>query len=156
MSPTIAPPEANTKFSLFLRKYHYFYEVFIIFMKTSYMHISQQEEMALQAIWKTGEGNIKMILENFPKPKPPYTTLASSIKNLERKRLVKSRPLGNMRMISAVITEEEYYEQFISKIVKRKFANSYKALVNFFVEKNKLSSKELKEIIELVDKSKEK
>ena len=47
--------------------------------------ITPQEEQALMSVWKTGEGNVKMFLENMEGPKPPYTTLASTIKNLEKK-----------------------------------------------------------------------
>ena len=42
--------------------------------------LTQQEEEAMLAVWKTGEGNVKMFLENMDDPKPPYTTLASTIK----------------------------------------------------------------------------
>ena len=41
--------------------------------------LTQQEEEAMLAVWKTGEGNVKMFLENMDDPKPPYTTLASTI-----------------------------------------------------------------------------
>jgi predicted transcriptional regulator len=37
--------------------------------------------------------------------------------------------------------------------VKDYFDNSYKELVNFFVEEKKLSAKELKEIIALIERS---
>ena len=46
--------------------------------------LTLQEEQALQAVFKTGEGNIKTILENMEN-ESPYTTVASTIKNLEKK-----------------------------------------------------------------------
>jgi len=49
--------------------------------------LTPQEEEAMQAIWKTGEGNVKLFLENMEKPGTPYTTLASTVKNLEKKRV---------------------------------------------------------------------
>jgi len=36
-------------------------------------------------------------------------------------------------------------------VVKDYFENSYKELVNFFVEQKKLSAKELKEIINMIE-----
>jgi predicted transcriptional regulator len=37
--------------------------------------LSPQEEQAMQAIWKTGEGNVKSYLENMEEPRPPlYNT----------------------------------------------------------------------------------
>lgn len=115
-----------------------------------------QEEQAMQAIWKTGEGNIKLFLENMDSPQPPYTTLASTVKNLEKKGLLQSRLVGNMYMYKPAITEEEYKKQFMSGVVKDYFDNSYKELVNFFVEQKKLSSNELKDIIEMIEKGSKK
>ena len=113
--------------------------------------ITPQEEQAMMAVWKTGEGNVKMFLENMEGPRPPYTTLASTIKNLEKKALLKSRMVGNTYLYKAAITEEEYKKVFMNGVVKNYFANSYKELVNFFVEQKKLSPKELKEIIDLIE-----
>jgi len=114
--------------------------------------LSRQEEQAMQAAWKTGEGNIKLFLENLPTGTMPYTTLASTIKNLEKKGFLSSRLVGNAYLYKPVISEEEYKKRFMNGFVKEYFADSYKELVNFFVEEKKLSAKELKEIIDLIEK----
>ena len=49
---------------------------------------------------------------------------------------------------------EEYKKKFMGSVVKEYFDNSYKELVTFFVEQKKLSAKELKEILELIEKGK--
>lgn len=113
--------------------------------------LTMQEEQAMQAIWKTGEGNVKLFLDNMDQPKPPYTTLASTIKNLEKKGLLESRLVGNMYVYKPALTEEDYKKNFMSGVVKSYFDNSYKELVNFFVEQKKLSPKELKEIIDMIE-----
>lgn len=115
--------------------------------------LTQQEEQALQAVYATGEGNVKMFLENLEEP-VPYTTLASTIKNLEKKGYLKSRIVGNTYLYQPTLSQEEYKKQFMNGVVKEYFDNSYKSLVNFFVEQKKLSPKELKEIIELIEKQK--
>jgi predicted transcriptional regulator len=113
--------------------------------------LSQQEEEAMLAVWKVGEGNVKMFLENMPNPKPPYTTLASTIKNLERKKYITSRLIGNVYVYQPATSEADYKKKFMNTVVKDYFDNSYKELVSFFVEQKKLSAKELKEIIELIE-----
>ena len=107
----------------------------------------------MQAVWKTGEGNIKLFLENMPSPGAPYTTLASTIKNLEKKGYLTSRMVGNAYLYKPAVSEDEYKKKFMSGFVRDYFANSYKELVNFFVEEKKLSAGELKEIIDLIEKS---
>jgi len=115
--------------------------------------LSHQEEEAMQAVWKVGEGNVKLFLENMPSPGTPYTTLASTIKNLEKKGFLSSRRIGNAYLYKPQISEDEYKKKFMSGFVKEYFDDSYKALVNFFVEEKKLSAKELKEIIDLIERS---
>jgi BlaI family penicillinase repressor len=117
--------------------------------------LTPQEEQAMQAIWKTGEGNIKTFLENIEEgPLPPYTTLASTIKNLEKKGYLQSRLIGNMYLYKPAIAEGEYKKSFLTNMVKRHFSNSYKDLVTFFAEQKKISPRELKDIIDLIEKKK--
>ncbi len=116
--------------------------------------LTPQEEQAMQAIWKTGEGIVKVFLENMEKPLPPYTTLASTIKNLEKKGYLSSRLIGNSYLYKPVISEEAYKNKFMNNMVKNYFANSYKELVSFFVQQKKLSAKELKEVIDMIEKQK--
>lgn len=113
--------------------------------------LTQQEEEAMKVIFKTGEGNVKLFLENMDEPKPPYTTLASTIKNLEKKGFLQSRLVGNAYLYKSVMTEQEYKKNYLSGVVKDYFSNSYKDLVNFFVEQKKLSPKELKDIIDMIE-----
>jgi BlaI family transcriptional regulator, penicillinase repressor len=116
--------------------------------------LSPQEEEAMKAIWKTGEGHIKTFLDRMDPPRPPYTTLASTVKNLEKKKFVTGRLIGKVFLYTAAVTEEEYKNRFMTGFVKDYFADSYKEMVNFFVERNKLSPAELKEIIQLIEKGK--
>ncbi|MDF2193108.1 BlaI/MecI/CopY family transcriptional regulator [Paraflavitalea sp. CAU 1676] len=113
--------------------------------------LTPQEEDAMMAVWKAGEGNVKVFLELMDEPRPPYTTLASTIKNLERKGMLRSKLVGNAYLYTPAMTEEEYKKTFMNGVVKNYFDNSYKELVNFFVEQKKLSPEELQEIIDMIE-----
>jgi predicted transcriptional regulator len=110
-----------------------------------------QEEDAMLAVWKTGKGFIKDFMEHFPDPKPPYTTLASVIKNLERKGYLKAVRYGNTFEYSTLIDECEYKRKFMSGFVRDYFKNSYKDLVAFFIEGQELSREELKELVNMIE-----
>jgi BlaI family penicillinase repressor len=116
--------------------------------------LSKQEEEAMLAVWQFGKGFIKDFLELLEEPKPPYTTLASTIKNLERKGFVRSEKLGNSYRYAAAMSEEEYKKKFMSGFVSDYFQNSYKDLVTFFANEKKISAHELKEIIKLIENPK--
>ena len=116
--------------------------------------LTRQEEQAMLAIWKTAKGFVKEIMENVSGDTPHYNTLVSTIKNLEKKEYVGSRKVGNMYEYFPLVDEADYKKQFITNVVKNHFSNSYKELVSFFAEQKKISPKELKEIIEMIERKK--
>jgi BlaI family transcriptional regulator, penicillinase repressor len=117
--------------------------------------LTSQEEDVMRIIWKTKEGNVKTFLENMPEEnRPPYTTLASTVKNLEKKGYLQSRLIGNMYWYTPAIKQAEFKKKSLSDMVKNHFDNSYKDLVTFFAEQKKISPKELQEIVDLIEKGK--
>ena len=113
--------------------------------------LTHVEEEAMQAVWRTGVGNVKAFMEHLDEA-IPYTTVASTIKNLEKKGYISSRLVGNAYLYNPAVSEDEYKKKFMNGVVKEYFDNSYKEMVNFFVEQKKLSAKELKEIITIIEK----
>jgi len=113
--------------------------------------LTQQEEEAMQVIWEAGGGFIKDFLSQLPDPKPPYTTLASTVKNLEKKKFLTSEKLGNTFRYTPLIKAQEYKKRFMKSFVGDYFQNSYKELVAFFVKEKQLSPAELKEIIDMIE-----
>lgn len=118
--------------------------------------LTKQEEEAMQLIWRNQGGFIKELLDSIEGLKIPYTTLASTIKNLERKGFVKGVKYANSYRYEPLIKEELYKKQFINGFVTNYFENSYKDLVSFFAKEEKISAEELKEIIRLIESQKNK
>lgn len=118
--------------------------------------LSQQEEEAMQAVWKNGGGFIKEFLDYLPEPRPPYTTLASTIKNLEKKAYLKGEKIGNTYRYQPLIEEENYKKKFMHGFVREYFSNSYKELVAFFASEEQISAQELQEIIDMIENKKSK
>ena len=116
--------------------------------------LTPQEEEAMLAVWQAGPGFIKDFQETMPDPKPPYTTLASTIKNLEKKGYLKSEKYANAWRYKAKIREDAYKKKFMGTIVNDYFQNSYKELVAFFANEKKISASELKEIIQMIEDTK--
>ena len=116
--------------------------------------LTQQEEEAMQLIWQNKGGFVKDILELLPEPKVPYTTLASTLKNLEKKQYLQAIKMGNSYRYEPIIAEDEYKKAFMGNFVSDYFKNSYKELITFFAKDEKISPEELKEILEMIEKSK--
>lgn len=117
--------------------------------------LTMQEEEVMLYIWGLKECFVKDILAQFPEPKPPYTTVASIVKNLERKQYVKPSRVGNTYRYTPLIRESEYKRTFMSGFVRNYFANSYKEMVSFFAKEQKISANDLKDIIDMIEKGKE-
>ncbi|MEG1616420.1 MAG: BlaI/MecI/CopY family transcriptional regulator [Bacteroidales bacterium] len=118
--------------------------------------LTTTEEEVMLVIWQSDKGFIKDFLEKMPEPKPPYTTLASIIKNLEKKGYLASERMGNMWHYTPLIAEKEYKKRFMSGFVSNYFANSYKEMVSFFAKEEKLTPEDLQDIIELIEKNRTK
>ena len=63
-----------------------------------------QEEEVMLIVWRLGEGVIKDFIQEMDEPRPPYTTVASIVKNLERKGFVTARRYGNMKMTTRPVS----------------------------------------------------
>lgn len=105
----------------------------------------------MREFWRLGGGFIKEVLEQLPEPRPPYTTLASTVRNLERKGYLRGEKLGNVFRFTPLIAEQEYRHRFVSSLVGDYFKNSYKELVSFFAKEQKISAEELKEIVRMIE-----
>ena len=114
--------------------------------------LSKQEEEAMLTIWKIGRGTIGEILEAMPEPKPPYTTLASTLKNLERKSYLGFKRYGHVYDYFAAIDHDTYKKAFVGGLVENYFQNSYKEMVSFFAKEQKISATELQEILKMIEK----
>ncbi|MFD2600226.1 BlaI/MecI/CopY family transcriptional regulator [Sphingobacterium corticis] len=114
-----------------------------------------QEEEAMRAIWKSEGGLIRDILENLTSEEEmPYTTLASTVRNLERKGYVKAVKHGNAKRYEPIISAQEYKGKFMNGFVGEYFKNSYKEMVSFFVKEERLSPQELEDILDMIKNNK--
>jgi predicted transcriptional regulator len=74
------------------------------------------------------------------------------MKKLENKGYVSSRLYGNTYEYRPKIKQEKYKSHYISGIVNQFFQNSYKEMVNFFAQEEKLSEQDLEDIINMIKK----
>ena len=114
--------------------------------------LTHQEEEVMLLVWQKGEGTIREYFELKADP-VPYTTFASIIKNLERKKFLKLRRIGTTNLCVPLIDETDYKRKFMSGFIRNYFQNSYREMVSFFVKEEKVSAEELKEILKIIRKN---
>ncbi len=113
--------------------------------------LTKAEEKIMKILWAIERGFIKDILEQYPKPKPPYNSVSTIVRVLVQKEIVGYIAYGNSHQYYPNISKEEYRKGQLSRLVSDYYNNSLKQVVNFFSESKQLNEKELDEAIQLLE-----
>jgi predicted transcriptional regulator len=115
--------------------------------------LTNKEEEIMHILWKLEKAFVKDVLAEIIEEKPHYNTLSTIIRNLEEKGYVAYNAFGKTHQYYPIVTKEDYRKGFMNTAINNYFNNSYKNMVSFFAKEEKISVKELKEIIELIEKN---
>ncbi len=113
--------------------------------------LSQNEERIMRLFWKLEKALVRDVLEELPDPKPPYTTLASTIKLLEKKGFLSHKTYGTVHQYFPLITQAEYSKKSVNHMVKHYFEGSVGNFLSFMVKENKISNQEIEDLQKLID-----
>jgi BlaI family penicillinase repressor len=113
--------------------------------------LTAKEEEIMHLLWNAQKAFIKDLLKETPAPKPHYNTLSTIIRNLEEKGYVGHTEYGGTFEYYPLVSKEQYLQTFVAKMLSNYFDNSYKSLVSFFAQENKISAEELKEILKNIN-----
>ena len=106
-------------------------------------------------LWRLKKGFVKDIIEELPdEPKPPYNTISSVVRLLEKKGYVGFKAYGKTYEYFPVISKAQYRKAFFKKLVSRYFDNSLENLLSFMVKEEKLTEKDINKIKEIINKNK--
>jgi len=114
--------------------------------------LTTAEEEVMQILWNLKKGFIKDIIEQMPLPKPPYTTVLSVIRVLEKKEFISHTQFGNTYEYFPLISKEDYAGEHFNQFLSGYFNNSFPKMAAFFARENNLTMSELEEIIRLTQK----
>lgn len=117
--------------------------------------LSPLEEEIMRAFWKIGSGEISDAIKEMTTTGIPYTTIASMVNKLENNHLLKKEGKRRGHIYRPTISERNYASQGIRHIVSQFFTGSYKDLVSFFAQEQKLSKDEIEEILDMIEKNNE-
>lgn len=122
-------------------------ELYLGFMN----ELSQHEESIMRIFWRTERALVRDVLEQLPDPKPPYTTLASSIKLLEKKGYLGHKVYGTTNEYFPLVTQGDYSKKSINRMVNQFFEGSVANFLSFMVKEKKISEKEIQDLQKLID-----
>ena len=114
--------------------------------------LTNKEEEIMHILWTLEKAFVKDVLAEIKDEKPHYNTLSTIIRNLEEKGYVAYNAYGKTHQYYPVVSKEAYRQRFMNSAIESYFNNSYKNVVSFFANEEKISVEELKEIIALIEK----
>lgn len=113
--------------------------------------LTNAEEDVMQILWELGQGFVKDVIDRMPDPKPPYNTVSTVIRVLEKKEFIGHKQYGNTYEYFPLVSKEEYTKVHFSDFMSNYFNNSFPKMAAYFARENNISMKELEEIIRLTE-----
>ncbi len=112
--------------------------------------LTKREDQIMEIMWKLKTAVIRDIVAEFPEPQPHYNTVATLVKILVKKGVLKSESIGNTHHYSPVQEFEEYREQQIGNLKEKFFDNSFSKMMAHFAKKEGLSEEQREELIKII------
>lgn len=114
--------------------------------------LTKTEEPIMQALWKLKQAFVKDIIEHLPDdPKPPYNTVSSVVRILERKGYVGFKAYGKTYEYFPLISKAQYRDSKLKSLLLY-FDSSPSALATYLVEEV-LNRKEIQQLRRLLEEA---
>lgn len=119
--------------------------------KTDKSQLTPKEEELMQLLWDNEPILISKLVELYPDPKPHFNTVSTVIRRLEAKGFVGHDEIGGSFRYYSKVKKENFREKSLRDFIKNYFGGSYYGAVSALVEDDKISAKELKELLQLIE-----
>lgn len=113
--------------------------------------LTKAEEQIMQYIWKLDKAFLKDIVEQFPEPRPAYTTISTVIRVLVKKKFVDFNTYGKNHQYYPLVTKEEYFREHFKGMVKTFFSGSVSNFASFFTNESELNITELEKMKHMIE-----
>ncbi len=116
--------------------------------------LTKAEMGIMNVLWDKGEGmTTHEIIEQYPEPKPAYSTIATFLKILVNKEFIQSKKQeggGKTFVFEPLISRENYTNRVMKEVKSTFFAGSLKSMLSFFASQEEVSEEDLQEIMTLI------
>ena len=113
--------------------------------------LTKAEEQVMQYVWKLKKAFLKDIVDEFPEPKPAYTTISTVVRVLVKKSVLGFNTYGKVREYYPLISKENYFKHHFKRVVKHFFSGSVSSFTSFFTQSEDLEVEELEEMQQMIE-----
>ncbi len=108
--------------------------------------LTKAEEQIMQYVWKLEKPFLKDIVEQFPEPKPAYTTISTVVRVLVKKGFLKFNTFGKVRQYYPTVSKDTYFKKHMKEVIGNFFSGSLSKFALFFTNNEDLNLTELEKI----------
>ncbi len=112
--------------------------------------LNPSELEVLKHLWKIKRGFLKDILAEYPEPKPAYTTVATVVSRMVKKKYIGFERLGRDKRYFPLLKKKAYFSAQLKAITSNFFNDSAAQFASFFTKNADLDVEELRELQELL------
>ena len=109
--------------------------------------LTKAEEQVMHVLWNLNKALVRDVLDKLPEPKPAYNTVSTVIRVLEKKGFVDHKSYGTTHEYFPLVSKEEYTKFHFGDFMDKYFNNSFSQLASFFTKENKITMKELEDMM---------
>lgn len=109
--------------------------------------LTRAEEEIMQLIWNRGPCLVSHLLDDLGEPRPPHSSVSTIVRILEKKGFVAHKAYGRTHEYYPLITREAYSKSRLEKLASDYFQGSFREMVSFLVEEQRLHPEELEDFI---------
>jgi BlaI family transcriptional regulator, penicillinase repressor len=113
--------------------------------------LTKAEEQVMQYLWKLKKGVLKDIVDEFPHPGPAYTTIATVIRVLVKKKFIGFKTYGKTNEYFPLISKEKYFQGHLTMVINNFFNGSASNFASYFAESSNLNLRELEELRKMIE-----
>jgi len=113
--------------------------------------LTKAEEQIMQYLWKLEKAFLKDIIEEFPNPRPAYTTISTVVRVLVKKGFIGFKTYGKVNQYYPLVSKKVYTRDFMKGVLKSFFNDSIGGFTSFFAKEQDLSLSELEEMKSLIE-----
>ena len=122
--------------------------------KSELKKLSPKEEAIMSCFWQHGPLFVREVVEMLDDPKPHFNTVSTFVRGLEAKGWLGHEQVGNSYRYHAEVAADDYRDRSLRGLVDRFFGRSYLGFVSTLVKEEKISTEELRELIEKIESQK--
>ena len=117
--------------------------------------LSHKEEEAMQILWKMEKAFVNEIIDEMPDPKPPYNTISSMFRKLEKMGVVAHDSFGKAYRYYPILKKEDYRKSTFKKMLNAYFGGSKEQMFSYFAKEEDMSVDDMDEILKKIKEEEE-